>query len=100
MLGELAGGATVAAVLDHRYESMSPAALVLGAMREEARMLSTELNKTLTQIGPGTQMGTLMRRYWLPALLLRLPSRTGRRCGCGCWARISSRSATRPARSA
>ena len=32
-------------------------------------MLSTELNETLTQIGPGTQMGTLMRRYWLPALL-------------------------------
>ena len=74
---------------------------VLGAMREEARMLSTELNKTLTQIGPGTQMGTLMRRYWLPALLSsEAPSRTVRRCGCGCWARISWRSATRPARSA
>ncbi|HET9671984.1 MAG TPA: phthalate 4,5-dioxygenase, partial [Actinomycetota bacterium] len=32
-------------------------------------MLSTELNEILTRVGPGTQMGTLMRRYWLPALL-------------------------------
>ena len=23
----------------------------------------------LTQIGPGTPMGTLMRHYWMPALL-------------------------------
>lgn len=36
---------------------------------EEARVLSTELNERLTRVGPGTDMGTLMRRYWLPALL-------------------------------
>ena len=32
-------------------------------------MLSTELNERLTRVGPGTEMGRLMRRYWLPALL-------------------------------
>jgi phthalate 4,5-dioxygenase len=32
-------------------------------------MLSPEENRTLTQIGPGTSMGDLMRRYWMPALL-------------------------------
>ncbi|MDB5776660.1 MAG: rieske 2Fe-2S iron-sulfur domain protein [Herbaspirillum sp.] len=29
-------------------------------------MLTTELNETLTRIGPGTPMGNLMRRYWQP----------------------------------
>ena len=32
-------------------------------------MLSREENKTLTQVGPGTPVGELMRRYWMPALL-------------------------------
>ena len=32
-------------------------------------MLSKEENETLTRVGPGTLMGNLMRRYWLPALL-------------------------------
>jgi nitrite reductase/ring-hydroxylating ferredoxin subunit len=32
-------------------------------------MLSKEDNELLTRVGPGTPMGTLMRRYWLPALL-------------------------------
>jgi phthalate 4,5-dioxygenase len=32
-------------------------------------MLSREDNELLTRIGPGTPMGELMRRYWLPALL-------------------------------
>ena len=32
-------------------------------------MLSREDNEKLTRIGPGTQMGALMRRYWTPALL-------------------------------
>src|SRR5262245_18732230 len=36
---------------------------------EEAPVLSIELNETLARCGPGTQTGTLMRRYWLPALL-------------------------------
>jgi phthalate 4,5-dioxygenase len=32
-------------------------------------MLSREENELLTQTGPGTPMGELMRRYWVPALL-------------------------------
>jgi phenylpropionate dioxygenase-like ring-hydroxylating dioxygenase large terminal subunit len=32
-------------------------------------MLSAEDNQTLTRIGAGTPMGTLLRRFWLPALL-------------------------------
>ncbi len=32
-------------------------------------MLSAEENKTITQVGPGTPMGELFRRYWLPAML-------------------------------
>ena len=29
-------------------------------------MLSKEKNEILTQVGPGTKMGTLLRRYWMP----------------------------------
>ncbi len=32
-------------------------------------MLSAEHNELLTRVGPGTPMGALMRRYWIPALL-------------------------------
>ena len=32
-------------------------------------MLSHAENETLTRTGPGTPMGTVMRRYWIPALL-------------------------------
>ena len=32
-------------------------------------MLTEEENRTITQVGPGTPMGELWRRYWLPALL-------------------------------
>jgi phthalate 4,5-dioxygenase len=32
-------------------------------------MLSRRENEYITQIGPGTPMGSLFRRYWLPALL-------------------------------
>jgi phthalate 4,5-dioxygenase len=32
-------------------------------------MLSTEENEMLTRTGPGTPMGELLRRFWLPALL-------------------------------
>ncbi|HEX6511130.1 MAG TPA: Rieske 2Fe-2S domain-containing protein [Chloroflexota bacterium] len=32
-------------------------------------MLSREDNELLTRTGPGTPMGQLMRRYWLPAML-------------------------------
>ncbi len=41
-------------------------------------MLSKEENELLAQTGPGTAMGDLMRRYWLPALLSEeLPERDG-----------------------
>ena len=29
-------------------------------------MLSPEKNRLLTQVGPGTPMGELLRRYWMP----------------------------------
>ncbi len=32
-------------------------------------MLTKEDNEILTQVGPGTMMGNLLRRYWTPALL-------------------------------
>ncbi len=32
-------------------------------------MLKKEVNDLLTQTGPGTSMGVLFRRYWIPALL-------------------------------
>ena len=34
-------------------------------------MLKPEQNALVTQTGPGTPMGDLFRRYWLPALLAR-----------------------------
>ena len=34
-------------------------------------MLNAADNAALTQVGPGTPMGNLMRQYWLPALLSR-----------------------------
>ena len=30
-------------------------------------MLSAADNQRLTRVGPGTPMGELMRRYWIPA---------------------------------
>jgi 5,5'-dehydrodivanillate O-demethylase oxygenase subunit len=33
-------------------------------------MLSTELNERLTNVGPGTPMGELLRRYWMPIAAL------------------------------
>ncbi len=29
-------------------------------------MLTVEMNDRLTQVGPGTPMGDLLRRYWFP----------------------------------
>jgi len=34
-------------------------------------MLTREENELLTRTGPGTPMGSLMRRYWVPALFSR-----------------------------
>ena len=33
-------------------------------------MLTVSDNELLTQVGPGTPMGTLLRRYWIPAMLI------------------------------
>ena len=29
-------------------------------------MLTKEVNELLTQVGPGTPMGNVLRRYWMP----------------------------------
>jgi phthalate 4,5-dioxygenase len=36
---------------------------------ERADMLSREDNELLVRIGPGTRMGNMMRRFWMPVLL-------------------------------
>ena len=38
-----------------------------GGRRSE--MLKQDVNELLTRTGPGTEMGDLFRRYWIPALL-------------------------------
>ena len=41
-------------------------------------MLKTEINELVTRTGPGTPMGDLFRRYWIPALLAEeLPENDG-----------------------
>ncbi|HEY5273643.1 MAG TPA: hypothetical protein VIJ34_10470, partial [Acidimicrobiales bacterium] len=32
-------------------------------------MLTKEDNELISQVGPGTPMGALMREYWVPAML-------------------------------
>jgi len=46
-------------------------------------MLSTETNERLTRVGPGTEMGELLRRYWLPVSDLRGAGRRERARGAG-----------------
>ena len=42
-------------------------------------MISVQDNELLTRVGPGTAMGALVRRYWIPALLAEeLPERDGK----------------------
>lgn len=41
-------------------------------------MLSPERNKILTEVSPGTPMGSLMRRYWIPAVLAEEVTPDGR----------------------
>ena len=45
-------------------------------------MLTREDNERLTRVGPGTPMGELMRRYWIPAAFCAPGRRspTVRRC--------------------
>src|SRR4051794_28326616 len=37
-----------------------------GSCARENRMITKEENERLTQVGPGTPMGNLLRRYWHP----------------------------------
>ena len=64
-------------------------------------MLNPQDNDPLTRVGPGTPMGNLMRRYWMPApLSFELPEPDCPPLECGCWAKTSSPSATPTAASA
>jgi hypothetical protein len=38
-------------------------------MSEGCTVLKQAENELLTQVGPGTAMGAVMRRYWIPVLL-------------------------------
>src|SRR5262245_4404110 len=40
-----------------------------GRAEEQEPMLSKEDNELVSRVGRGTPMGTLMRQYWLPALV-------------------------------
>ena len=43
--------------------------------------MNTEMAETLVRTGPGTRMGNLMRRYWVPILLSQRDRRAGRPAG-------------------
>src|SRR5665213_1585771 len=63
-----------------RLTGRSPDRIVLrqGNTSDYGLMLSREENELLTQTGPGTPMGRLIRRYWLPALFShQLPAPDG-----------------------
>ena len=57
-------------------------------------MLSREENELLCRIGPGTPMGALFRRYWLPIMHASELSADGDPCAFGCSAKTSSRCVT------
>ena len=46
-------------------------------------MLTKEENELVTRTGPGTPMGEVMRRYWMPALLSSEVAGARRRAGAG-----------------
>src|SRR5262249_42094175 len=52
-----------------RVEAAAPARRQIEGIREGRGMLSREDNERVTRVGPGTPMGRLLRRYWIPALL-------------------------------
>ncbi len=62
-------------------------------------MLSREDNELMCRVGRGTEMGDLLRQYWLPFLpSTELPSPTARPRRFACSARTWWPSATRGAR--
>src|SRR5207248_3361697 len=51
-------------------ERARPGTRICGTCADGGRfMLSREDNEMLTRTGPGTPMGELFRRFWIPALL-------------------------------
>ena len=62
---------------------------------------SREDNKVLTEVGPGTPMGDLFRRYWIPALHAEelpeneLPAGAGEAAvASGCWPSATPKAAS------
>src|SRR3984957_4524424 len=53
----------------HLVERSTPQRRVLLRSKKGETVLSQEENETLTQVGPGTLMGNLLRRYGPPACL-------------------------------
>ena len=60
-------------------------------------MLSHEDNELLTRTGPGTAMGDLIRRYWIPVVQSKELEPAAGSSGCSCSASGSSPSAARAA---
>ena len=60
-------------------------------------MLSHEDNELMCRVGPGTPMGTALRRYWIPALQtsdLAEPGGGGGRRGAAGWAEAGTAQAS------
>src|SRR3954466_14745004 len=51
------------------YSKLAPYGGTAFGISEHERNMRAEQNELLTRTGPGTPMGELFRRYWLPALL-------------------------------
>src|SRR2546428_12984621 len=62
-----------------------PRLVSIARRKDNAPMLSAEKNRTLTQVGAGTPMGELLRRYWHPIAAVsefgKNPVRPGRLMG-------------------
>ncbi|MFC7511979.1 hypothetical protein ACFQV4_23225 [Streptomyces thermocarboxydus] len=66
----------------HRTSSSGPTPRTPDHREGEKHMLTPEQNERLVRTDRGTEMGTLLRRYWIPALLAEeIPSPTARRSG-------------------
>ena len=50
-------------------------------------MESAEQNQFLTEVGRGTPMGELLRRYWQPFAAAADLEGRWTRARCGCWAK-------------
>ena len=57
-------------------------------------MLSEKQNRTITQVGRGTPMGELLRRYWMPIAAVAELDDNPIEAGAAAWARTSSSTGT------